>query len=280
MRTPAPMDETATDGESVLDLENSNSLEEPLIPQSDHSRLQEETNDEISSPPRRSPATIQLYKLAAWMFVLTLAWLASKGWCYVGLPYDCQKGWETAGAMEDLQHLFLYGLALALMVGVLEDDRLSYLLCRQWYFLLLMFGSAPVFSFLSNCPYMDASISPPLGVKSLVLIGIVTVLGLGVLGWHFVFAFATLNNKEDVMVYVVSRLGVLAFYSWTVFMAVVPNSEYQYHLHHYFIAYSLALFCRFDHVFSVMMLAVATGIFVQGLAAYDFAELFSKKTSL
>jgi hypothetical protein len=165
------------------------------------------------------------------------------------------------------------------MVGVLEDDRLSFLLCRQWYFVLLMFGSAPVFSWLGNVPYMDASISPPFGVKSLVLIGIVTVLGLGVSGWHFVYAFATLNSKEDAMVYAFSRLGVLAFYSLTVLLAVVPNSEYQCHFHHYFIAYSLALFCRFDHVFSVVVLAVATGIFVQGLAAYEFAELLSKKTS-
>lgn len=71
---------------------------------------------------------------------------------------------------------------------------------------------------------------------------------------------------------------VLAFHNLTMLMAVVPNSEYQYHLHHYFIANSLALFCRFDHVFSVVVLAVATGIYVQGLTAYDFAELLCKKT--
>jgi hypothetical protein len=90
MIAPVPRDETAIDGESALDTENSrgNSLEEPLLSQAEHLRLQEDANDEI----RRSRATIQLYKLAAWMFVLTLAWLASKGWCYVGLPYDCQKG--------------------------------------------------------------------------------------------------------------------------------------------------------------------------------------------
>jgi hypothetical protein len=62
-------------------------------------------------------------------------------------------------------------------------------------------------------------------------------------------------------------------------VAVAPSSGYLYHLHHYFIAYSLALFCRFDHVVSVVVLAIATGIFVQGLAAYDFAELFTKKTA-
>lgn len=45
----------------------------------------------------------------------------------------------------------------------------------------------PSFSWLGNLPYMNASISPPFGVKALVLIGIVTVLGLGVMGWHFGF---------------------------------------------------------------------------------------------
>jgi hypothetical protein len=55
----------------------------------------------------------------------------------------------------------------------------------------------PSFSWLGNLPYMNASISPPFGVKALVLIDIVTVLGLGIMGWHFVFAFVTLSNKED-----------------------------------------------------------------------------------
>jgi hypothetical protein len=188
-------------------------------------------------------------------------------------------GWETAGAMEDLQHLFLYGFSLGWMVGILEDERLTSLLFRRWYFVLFLFGSAPVFSWLGSLPYLDASISPPFGVKSLLLVGVVSILGLGILGWHLVYAFQTCNTNEDAMVYAISRLGVLTFYSLTVLIAVAPNSGYEYHLHHYFVAYSLALFCRFDHVVSVVLLATTTGIFVQGLAAYDFAELFSKKTS-
>jgi hypothetical protein len=55
------MDEMTNKCESALDVENTNALEEPLLSHGD-------TNDDLTSPPRRSFVTIQLYKLAAWLF--------------------------------------------------------------------------------------------------------------------------------------------------------------------------------------------------------------------
>ena len=48
-------------------------------------------------------------------------------------------------------------------------------------------------------------------------------------------------------------------------------------LHHYLIAWIGTLFCAFDHPASVVCLAITTGIFVQGLAAYGPAEISDRR---
>ena len=50
------------------------------------------------------------------------------------------------------------------------------------------------------------------------------------------------------------------------------------HLHHYLLAYALGLFAAYDHWVSLALLALCTGVFVQGLGAYDYASFFTEDT--
>ena len=65
----------------------------------------------------------QAKMVGIWLGLLTMAWILAKSYCIAGLPSDCVPGFWTAGAMEDLQHLALYGVVLAWMTGLLDEGR-------------------------------------------------------------------------------------------------------------------------------------------------------------
>ena len=46
------------------------------------------------------------------------------------------------------------------------------------------------------------------------------------------------------------------------------------HIHHFYIGWSIALFCEFNHPLSAVTLAIAMGAFAQGIGVYGFASLF------
>ena len=46
------------------------------------------------------------------------------------------------------------------------------------------------------------------------------------------------------------------------------------HIHHYYIAWSIALFAEFNHPLSAVTLAISMGAFAQGVGVYGFASLF------
>ena len=58
---------------------------------------------------------------------------------------------------------------------------------------------------------------------------------------------------------------------------VATDCTQAWELHHYLIAWIGTLFCAFDHPASVVCLAITTGIFVQGLAAYGPAEISDRR---
>ena len=69
----------------------------------------------------------QVKIVGIWLGLLTMAWILAKSCCIAGLPSDCVPGFGTAGAMEDLQHLALYGIVLAYMTGLLDEGRFYFI---------------------------------------------------------------------------------------------------------------------------------------------------------
>lgn len=54
---------------------------------------------------------------------------------------------------------------------------------------------------------------------------------------------------------------------------ILSANDDPWELHHYLLAWVASLFCAFDHPLSLGCLALTTGIYVQGLAAYGPAML-------
>lgn len=46
------------------------------------------------------------------------------------------------------------------------------------------------------------------------------------------------------------------------------------HIHHFYIGWSIALFAEFNHPLSAVTLAIAMGVFAQGVGVYGFASMF------
>lgn len=46
------------------------------------------------------------------------------------------------------------------------------------------------------------------------------------------------------------------------------------HIHHFYIGWTVALFAEFNHPLSAVTLAIAMGVFAQGVGVYGFASMF------
>ena len=46
------------------------------------------------------------------------------------------------------------------------------------------------------------------------------------------------------------------------------------HIHHFYIGWTIALFAEFNHPLSAVTLAIAMGVFAQGVGVYGFASMF------
>ena len=112
-----------------------------------------------------------------------------------------------------------------------------------------------------------------------------TYIVLGVFGgivfffivWHIWYAYYNYETW-DFVAYLITRIGILLYYIIVLSIAWSNKSGDVYvHLHHYMIAWASSLFFVFDHYVSLIGLGVANGIFIEGLAAYNFAVLAQPK---
>ena len=93
--------------------------------------------------------------------------------------------------------------------------------------------------------------------------------------WFHVWYARRSTTKLGVVPYLAPRLAVVGAYAAYIIVLDVNNDAWE--LHHYLIAWIGTLFCAFDHPASVVCLAITTGIFVQGLAAYGPAEISDRR---
>merc|ERR1711924_17213 len=108
--------------------------------------------------------------------------------------------------------------------------------------------------------------------------GMLGLLGCGfafLMGWHLFCAWMH-NSLTGFLCYLGSRFAVWMFYLLYFLAAAsdeIKEKGMYWHIHHYLIAWMCAIFAEFNHPISLLLLAVASGIFVQGIAAYDFDPL-------
>ena len=228
-------------------------------------------------------------RVGAWSLVLFVTFLANR--CvnvWFGVPSDGHESWGTLFFVENLQATLLYGFVQAFFVGVADEGRLAHLLCgapeggrrgraRAALFVATLLLSGPCFGAISDVTALESSLSngrdqPGAIAAYLVLAAVVAA----VIAWHFAYARRAFS-KPGWHAYAYARVAVLVFYAGYSAALLLADDAYDYH--HYFLAWAVSLIARFRHPLSASLLAISTGIFVQGVAAYGAAELFSAKTT-
>ncbi|CAM9221823.1 unnamed protein product [Heterosigma akashiwo] len=213
-------------------------------------------------------------RMGVWLAVLTCLWIITRVTCACGAPNDCVSESSPSTTMNDIQILLLYGFTQAWFVEILERRRFWHVFSLQrWYFWVVLAGTPPVFSVISDLPVMEFSISSSFSLSG----GMVAVLVAAGTGFSLWLAFHILYAKhvyamDNFLVYVLGRVGVLLFF--LVYMMVAYNEYEEYHFHHYWLAWAVSLFASFNHPASLLLLAVSTGVMVQGLGAYHTDFVF------
>lgn len=181
-------------------------------------------------------------------------------------------------ATADVGRLLECGIVLGWLLRVDEAHRFRYLSRRCAWLLPLFFAVGPAWSAMNAIPALQVSLMD-LGAwraQTWAALGIGAVVVAALLCWEAVHAWRSLPPRACAA-YAASRVAPFAFFGIAVGAAQRAFDDghelREPHLHHYAIAMSLAAFGRFNRAPSAILLALAAGVFVQGIGAYGFAPL-------
>ncbi|CAK9030359.1 unnamed protein product [Durusdinium trenchii] len=215
--------------------------------------------------------------LAVWFVLLLIQYCVVRVVCQLQIPRDCHPDSSLLEVMYDFQVMFVMGFMLAILTGVHMPDRFAYLFCfsrpkpRGWVFLAVMLLIGPAWGSLDHIEVLSRiSFTTDFFKKSVVncLIGVgVGAFAVFLLGWHF-YCACRHNPLSGFLAYTCSRLAIWIFYALYLYVAANTAGVYV-HLHHYIIGFLCAILAEFNHPISLLVLAGGTGIFVQGISAYD-----------
>jgi len=229
----------------------------------------------------RIPGT-QYFALAVWLTLLALNYGLTRMVCKLGVPQDCHAQTDWVKVMKDFEQVLFAGTGLAILTGLHWPDRFQYIFCfsrpkpRGVSFLFIFFGMSPGWGLLGMAPTLISFTlewdSPSSSEALLLLIGVCAIF---LVVWHIVIAFRY-NSWSGFFSYFGSRLLLMVFYSGYV-LAKLSDSKLDFHLHHYVVAFMAATLAEFNHPLSLILLAAASGVFIQGISAYDADPVIQHK---
>ena len=218
-------------------------------------------------------------RLLAWVAMNVLVYVGQRLAVAAGLPSD---GIDPAGRratfiLASVQMLVLHACGTAIFAHVLAPGRR---LLTRWTanlgFFVVASVTGIVFSALSDLTQLETSLSSRGGHSAAYVVVMCIVAFFILLGlWFHVWYARRSGTKLGVVPYLAPRLAVVCAYAAYIIILDFNNDAWE--LHHYLIAWIGTLFCAFDHPASVVCLAITTGIFVQGLAAYGPAEISDRR---
>ena len=218
-------------------------------------------------------------RLLAWVAMNVLVYVGQRLAVAAGLPSD---GIDPAGRratfiLASVQMLVLHACGTAIFAHVLAPERR---LLTRWTanlgFFVVASVTGIVFSALSDLTQLETSLSSRGGHSAAYVVVMCIVAFFILLGlWFHVWYARRSSTKLGVVPYLAPRLAVVCAYAAYIIILDFNNDAWE--LHHYLIAWIGTLFCAFDHPASVVCLAITTGIFVQGLAAYGPAEISDRR---
>jgi hypothetical protein len=218
-------------------------------------------------------------RLLAWVAMNVLVYVGQRLAVAAGLPAD---GIDPAGRratfiLASVQMLVLHACGTAIFAHVLAPERR---LLTRWTanagFFVVASVTGIVFSALSDLTQLETSLSSRGGHSAAYVVVMCIVAFFVLLGlWFHVWYAQRSTTKLGVVPYLAPRMAVVSAYAAYIIILDFNNDAWE--LHHYLIAWIGTLFCAFDHPASVVCLAITTGIFVQGLAAYGPAEISDRR---
>ena len=218
-------------------------------------------------------------RLLAWIAMNLLVYAGQRAMVAAGLPSDGidPTGRRATFILESVQMLILHACGTAIFAHVLAPERR---LLTRWTanagFFVVASVTGCVFSLLSDLTPLETSLSSRGGEGAAYIAVSCAVAFFILLGlWFHVWYARRSSTKLGVVPYLAPRLAVVGAYAAYIIVLDVNNDAWE--LHHYLIAWIGTLFCAFDHPASVVCLAITTGIFVQGLAAYGPAEISDRR---
>jgi len=223
----------------------------------------------------------QYVALAFWYCLLLTNACLTRLVCHAGIPHDCHGHLGALRGLHTFDRLMKDGFIIAVLTGVAQRDLFAYLFdlsSEGWFrgllFLLVFLGTSPVFGSLDLIPSLSAFSLTTGGAQGFlfsVIIGVLVFGGISLVIFHLVWAYLH-NPPVACFTYIASRAVIWAVY-YMYFHQAGKVSFADFHLHHYMVGYLIAILAEFNHPVSLLLLAIGTGIFVQGLAAYNADDI-------
>jgi len=231
--------------------------------------------DEGSMPYHLS--SNEFFRLFVWCITLLLGYGLGRCLCSVKGKFGECSHQNKSRLFENFSALLAMGIILALFTGVLSENRFNYIYgfkAETRYsgvIFLFAFVLAPfIWKYLNTVEMTQTFTLTGDGVRDNIgpfLILITTFIFLII--WHLTAAYKVRVFK----IYLASRGLVYIFFTMNI-LVCISDSDLKIHMHHYQMAWLFALLGSFNHPVSLLTLAFATGVFVEGLSAYGADPLF------
>jgi hypothetical protein len=147
---------------------------------------------------------------------------------------------------------------------------------RMKRYLLCHFAFPVLFSLVSSTsPFTTID---TVGAQTHTLVGIIVystfciVVSLSI-AWHCWYASRVFTHRHDFFAYVGTRAAITLGCIAEIGFVMLVKGVRSVHVHHYFIAFVISLWCSFDHAISKLLLAGYSGLLVQGIGAYSAADI-------
>eukprot|EP01024_Parvocaulis_polyphysoides_P038172 TRINITY_DN341_c0_g2_i2.p1 TRINITY_DN341_c0_g2~~TRINITY_DN341_c0_g2_i2.p1 ORF type:complete len:229 (-),score=23.80 TRINITY_DN341_c0_g2_i2:933-1619(-) len=214
--------------------------------------------------------------MGLWIAILMALYCMNRLLVRSGLPYDGIQNEPMLELTRDINQIIQLGGILGWFVNISAPGKLWGMLGKPWFSVLLV-GISPLYSWISNLSSLRHSMADmnKWSVQMMVVFSVGTAVVAGVMLRLSILAYAKYGSR-GLVIYIGSRLLLLGwFFIEIILLSDNFRQQIKMHLHHYIILWWVGTWAEFEgDMISETVLAFSTGVFMQGVGAYDAAPVF------
>lgn len=227
---------------------------------------------------------------AFWLTAFVILYLILRGFAMAGVPADGVSTFDPVDAFDDILKILTMGFCLCYLTDLLVWKRTYRLIfnfrSRKFPFsgpVLAFTFTGLAFAGISNIPGLQHSLAD-FSTWTTPMLAIVPILLLALLSVVILIAVRTFRAKRhmrtQLYLFFSFRIGLLLFFILSGYGMYADNIATAPHLHHFFLAFYIAIWCDSSAGFlSDVVLMGAASIWIQGLAAYSYANFITALNS-